>query len=430
METHATVPVPEWMDRRRSYATHHPRRCLRAGRSPLIAPLQLYRVDESIRLMRTSRCHHSGSLRCLVVVALLAAAGLAAATPIQQLKQATSVSSSRVDHNADSSIFESMYESHHESSLSSASSNYTVLSWNLLACKWLDPSYYNTSYPSTPDTSLSSASRLIAMQGVFTSIAPDLAFFEEVSDEPAFFYFLESQGYAYFFAPHLSELWKDWEVPTQQCWSTVAGNVIAVKSSAFNITSTQIVQLSDDGDRAPVVTVQDLANHRNLTLACVHLATERVDGEKQVDFLVNLLGGAQAAGVILGGDFNGDFTARLPYAHGVSHEPTHPYCDQSPYISLDHIYLSRDLEVTHGEVHASHALTCDDRVRDTMVNMGSDHYPVSVQFRWPASGTSKISQRCTHKVRRHRIRLTEDAAVADEQNDESAPITQSSISDQ
>jgi len=118
------------------------------------------------------------------------------------------------------------------------------------------------------------------------------------------------------------------------------GNVVAVRAAEFTVTHSEPLLLSLDGDRAPLVRVQSRSG-KNLTLVAVHLATDRVDAEHQVDKLMGVLDGEE--GLIWGGDFNGDFTSRISLTHGVAHSPPHPCCDQDPEISLDHIYVSRDL---------------------------------------------------------------------------------------
>jgi len=92
---------------------------------------------------------------------------------------------------------------------------YTVLDWNILACKWLDPSYYAESYPNVPPASLESGARLTAIVNTIAEVAPDILFMEEVSAEPYLFASLESMGMTVTFVPHEATLWADWEIPTQ-----------------------------------------------------------------------------------------------------------------------------------------------------------------------------------------------------------------------
>jgi len=242
-----------------------------------------------------------------------------------------------------------------------------VVTWNILACSWLD----STSYPSIPTRDLSAVIRYQRVLATLRQLQGDIVLLQEVDTQ---ILNLLTDDYQIYYTPHSSGLWKDWRVTNNDpsCHSAQTGNAILVHPD-YTITSSRSIQLSADGNHTPIVQVQ------GYYFSSVHL--EPNDSPTQLQQIQTLLDILPEKGVIIGGDFNTTpsfavhrYLNQYGFHRLTTLEATHPFLDDTPPFTLDHIYVSSDLEGCCAKILTQPTVT------ETMLRTGSDHFPVSIQL--------------------------------------------------
>jgi len=248
-----------------------------------------------------------------------------------------------------------------------------VVSWNILAPPFVSCADYKLSCDV-----FDIHQRRPLIHKWLKEIDADVCLLQEVS-RPEFQHLEKNthmhQKYNCFFVPHSKNHWASGNYMNKQR----NGNAILLSKSKFLVLQSCNVQLSENGNMAPLIWALYRPYHIEMMISSFHLDDLRKDLRlQQLRTLVQAMdeksGSSKTMPCILGGDTNEETTFLHGHMRrlGFKNSASKPTYFEERTMAIDFIY-SRGLEPTKTEVEKSSQ-------QDIVPTFGSDHMPVICTF--------------------------------------------------
>ncbi|HET7901210.1 MAG TPA: endonuclease/exonuclease/phosphatase family protein [Candidatus Nanopelagicales bacterium] len=267
-----------------------------------------------------------------------------------------------------------------------------VVTFNVLAPPWTDPSYYPAAAAPLLDRATRRAHIVAWLQS--QAATTDVFSLQETTPVEMGYVAAALPGFTPFQANHTPEHWSNWITPAAP-WEP-NGVALLVKRSRFDALSFADIALTTDGDHAAMLTATSTTTGRTVRVISAHLDSDHAGNrDRELNAALAFLPPGTGSLDLLTGDLNtdtdtGNFHTALAKAGFVdvldavgTSTWTSPYTEKyygnGQWGDIDHV-LVRGARPTSGRVEDFGQLTTiadqDARIVANLRTSGSDHYPV------------------------------------------------------